>query len=381
MTVFSGRRRRGAQGNVSVPPAPYRDYLVQPYTSPTETTTGSIWNTPLGDAADERPAGLPVAYNAAGKVTIDEIWLCMDPAAPVKPISNGTTLNHNTMPALSASAVIGYPSVASPQVRIAASDIHDSSWNGIFGGLKHDDQTKAWTGQALNRNVAADNPQIYRTGSNYPTGIRGLDDLRGDGRKGAHGGGQCGGIGGAITRAEYDAAVAGNPQAINHRLCLNVDSKICLSQANQGFGTGLSGPGWRWPAYRADAEAFDPSGEGFYGRTGTGFDGMVMGSLLGLPLGYNISGITDPLVHSIAWAALNFGFQIVDSTGGINNPRYAISCAWDRETAWMARNVVTFHQALMGVITSLVLIHDCTPTTPGGAGNPRAPYPLPLAPL
>lgn len=349
------------------PEPTYRDYFLQPYDE------DSIWNTPIGDAVDAQPADLPVAYNLAGKVSIDEIFISFEVDAPIKTLTNGTRLDNKTMPVLAASSQVP----AGTKCRIRDNLLHDSTWNGIAAMLHETDDTLAWTGQALYRPNSAANPQMYRTGPNYPTGIRGLDDLKGDGRKGAHGGGQCGGIGGTIRAWEYDAAIASNYK-INHRLALNVDSKICLSQADQGFGAGLSGPGWRWPAYRADAEAFTPTGEGFYGRTGEGYDGMVMGSLLALPPGYDLSGIADPLVASIGWALKKFGCHIVDSTGTF--PRYAFSCEANREAAWLARPISTFHQKLMPLITSLVLVDDCTPATPGGAGSPRTTPPDPLEP-
>lgn len=362
-----------ANATLSDPAGPAtRDYLLQPYDNT------SIWNTPLGIAADERPAGMLVAYNNAGKVTIDEIYLTMSTTAPIHPITNGTILNHNDLGPLSPTAEIGYPGVATPRVRIADNIIWDSSWNGIFGGVDADDPTLAWTGQALDRQTVADNPKIYRTGNGYPTGDRGHDDLKGYGRKGAHGGGQMGGIGGTLRAWEYDAALASD-YMINHRLALNVWSQSELSQADQGFGSGLSGPGWRWPAYRADAEAFTPGAEGYYGRTGAGFDGVVMGSLLGLPLGYSFAanGITDKLVLSIGYALLNYGCHIVDSTGTFS--RFAVSVENSRKSAWMARSIPIFHTQLMTLLTDLVLIEDCTPSTPGGAGSPRVPPPPALA--
>jgi hypothetical protein len=250
--------------------------------------------------------------------------------------------------------------------RIPDDITHDSGWNGITAVLHAGDNTRAWTGQPLHRPNAAADPQMYFTGGNYPTGVRGLDDLYGDGRKGAHGGGGLGGIGGTIRAWEYDAALGGGYR-IQHRLALNVHGLTCLSQA---------GGGWRWPAYRADAEAFIEGDEGFYGRTGQGYDGVRMGSLLALPYGYDLSQITDPLVFSIGWALHNFGAHIVDSTG---NARYAFSCEANRETAWLGRPA-SFHQELMSLITDLVLIDDCTPVTPGGSGSPRTAPPRPLAP-
>lgn len=337
----------------------FRDPLLQPYHN------GSIWNTPLGDACVEKPAGLPVAFNYAGKVSIDEILLALDPSAPVRPLSNGRMIEGKEQQELPA----GNKLPADAACRIADDITHPGNWNGIFAGLHATDDTLAYTGQPLNRPTAVHDPQMYRSGGNYPTGVRGLDDLRGDGRRGSHGGGQCGGIGGTIRAWEYDAALGGGYK-IDHRLALNVDSKVCLSQAGGGF---------RWPAYRADAEAFDPAGEGFYGRTGQGYDGMVMGSLLALPHGYDLSWITDPLVFSIGTALHNYGAHLVDSTGG-TRPRYAFSCEANREAAWLDRPIDGFHKPLMRLITSLVLIDDCTPETPGGSGSPRTTPPRPLAP-
>lgn len=350
----------------------YRDYLLQPYNS------SSIWNTPIGTLADEVTADLPVQFNSAGKVSVDPIHLAMTPGAPIRQIRNGTTLNHTTMPVLSASATIGNPGVADPRVHIGDSITHNSGWNGIFGGLDADDITLAWTGQALNRLTATDQPQIYRTGSGYPTGNRGHDDLLGDGRKGAHGGGQCGGIGGTLRDWEYDAALAGDVTAIKHRLAINTYSPTSLSQANQGFGAGLSGDGWRWPAYKADSDFTTPGANNYYGRTGVGYDGVVMGSLLALPGSYPITGIADPVAAALAWTLKNFGCQIVDVVG--LTPRYAFSVENNRKAAWDGRSVSAFHQPLMTLITSLVLIDDCMPATPGGAGSPRTTPPLPLAP-
>lgn len=352
------------------PPPGYRDYLLQPYNNV------SIWNTPIGDNADEVPADLTQLLNSSGEVDVDPIRLCMDPTEEIHPITNGVILNHVTMPVLSAANSMPPGST----VRIPDSITHNSGWNGIFAGLNAVDQTKAWTGQALNRPTSADEPTMYRTGPNYPTGIRGLDDLKGPGRKGAHGGGQCGGIGGTLREWEYDLALTGEDQAIYHRLALNVYSTTCLSQFNNAsrLGAGLAGAGWRWPAYRADAEMLTPGQGGYYGRNDGSHNGVVMGSLLALPEGYSLAGLTDPLLAAIGWTLLNFGCHIVDSVGV--TPRAAFSVEQTRDSAWAARSNATFHTPLAGLLADLVLIDDCLPTSLGGAGSPRVPAPLPLAP-
>lgn len=353
---------------------PDRDHLQQPYDE------FSIWNTPIGSSASEVAADLPANYNSAGKISIDPIYLSMDPAAPVRTFSNGTMLNKVDVGPLS----VGSQVPANSMCRILDSVQWNSGWNGITGllfqsttGFSTPTPTRyAWSAQPLYRPTVASDPQAYRTGPNYPTGIRGLDDLFGDGRKGAHGGGQCGGIGGTIRAWEYDKALTGAfAQAIDHRLALNVHGLTCLSSDDPGLGGGLSGPGWRWPAYKADTDFDNPGTNNEYGRD-VGYDGVVMGSLLALPAGYSLSGITDPLVKAIAWSLKNFGCHIVDVTGW--TARYAFSVEKTRETAWNSRPVSTFHQALMTVIQDLVLINDCTPTTPGGAGSLRTTRPAPL---
>ena len=364
--MIARRRQRGVGGRVNHPPAPYRDHLLQPYDNT------SVWNTPLGDAADEVAADLPVAFTAAGKVSIDEIQLAMDTGAPVKAISNGTLVNNVTKPALPDASKLP----ADAHCRMGDTIVHDSTWNGITGALHDTDDTLAYTGQPLYRPTSADDPKMYFTAGSYPTAIRGLDDLYGNGRKGAHGGGSLGGIGGTIRAWEYDQALS-DDYLINHRLALNVHALNCLSRVDNALGSGLSGPGWRWPAFRADAEFNQVGASGYYGRTGVGYDGVVMGSLLGLPLGYDLSGISDKLAYSIGWALLHFGAHITDSTG---NARYAFSCENSRKTAWLARSTSTFHPQLMTPITDLVLIDDCTPDTPGGTGSPRTTAPLPLTP-
>lgn len=353
---------------------PDRDHLEQPYDEM------SIWNTPVGITADEKPANLPANYTSTGKISVDPISLTMDQNAPIRTFSNGTMLNKVDV----GPVAVGNQVPANSKCRIYDSVTWNSGWNGLTGLLFQSTtgfstptpQRYAWSAQPLYRPTSANDPQAYRTGDNYPTGIRGLDDLFGDGRKGCHGGGQCGGIGGAIRAWEYDDALA-DGYNINHRLALNVHGVTCLSQADKGLGAGLSGPGWRWPAFKADTDFNTPGANNYYGRTTPA--GVVMGSLLALPSGYDLSGITDPLVKSIGWALLKFGCHIVDVTGF--TARYAFTVEKSREDAWNARPVSTFHQALMGLITDLVLIDDCTPTNPGGVGTLRAVRPAPLKAL
>lgn len=363
------RRRRGVKGVYDVEPPPFRDYLLQPYTS------ASIWNTPIGNAADEQPADLNNVTTSAGKVSVDPVHLGMDPAAEIHPLTNGNTKDHETLP--DPPLANRFPVGAT--VRIADSVTHNSGWNGIMGLLNSADITTAYTGQPMNRPTSADDPECYGAVDLLPTGIRGLDDLKGDGRRGAHGGGRCGGIGGTLRSWEYDAAVAGNEQAIYHRLAINVYGVTCLSKNPPPVpGSTPSGAGWRWPAYKADSN-FNVSGmNNTYGRNDGTHDGMVMGSLLALPLGYDLSGISDPLVQALGWTLLNFGAHIVDVVG--LTARSAVSVENPSKAAWDARNTTTFHGALATLLSDLVLIHDCSPTTPGGAGSPRVAPPLPIAP-
>jgi hypothetical protein len=103
-----------------------------------------------------------------------------------------------------------------------------------------------------------------------------------------------------------------------------------------------------------------------------------MGALLALPEGYSLAGLTDPLLAAMGWTLKNFGCHIVDSVGV--TPRAAFSVEETRDTAWGARSNATFHTPLATLLAALVLVDDCSPTLPGGAGSPRVPLPLPVEP-
>jgi len=253
--IGSGRRRtmgvmgvyQTSGGDDSDPePAPYRDHLLQPYSN------SSLWNTPLGDAASETDAGLADAlYNSEDRVTVDPVHLSFDIAAPIKTITSGVYVNGSDT---------GLPPVDNripdgSNCRISDSLVHDSTWNGIVGVLHDTDNTLAWSGQPVYRPDSSTDPTIKYT-PEMGLGVRGLDNLYGDGRKGAHGGSALGGIGGTIRAWEW---LGTDP--IMHRLAMNLYGRRFLCRDDGGY---------IWPAYKADTGYSDMTsntGNNYYGVT------------------------------------------------------------------------------------------------------------------
>lgn len=378
------RRTAGVQGLLDEPPPPFRVAYLQPYHN------GSYFNIPLGVDAVEMDALLPFQLTSGGKVSVDPLFWGGDTTQPVRVVENGNLKDHDPQPDQPPNATFGYPSMIGNTFCHASNSMtHNSGWNGICGVLNSANPRQAWTGQPLNRPTGTESVKMYGAESNMPTGIRGLDDLYGDGRRGAHGGGECGGIGGAIRQHEYDAAIAGNQQAIYHKIGINLDGYTMLSACTPTVThSAPRGPGWRWPAYKADTNFNqgapqscstrwqEPRANNTYGRATP--TGVVMGTTLALPLSYNISGISDPLLSALAWTMQHFGMVVVDVVGW--TPRYAINLEKTRDAAWTARSNTTFHTPLVNLFTDCVFIHDISPTTPGGAGTPRCPPPPELEP-
>jgi hypothetical protein len=487
--MIIGRRRStmGVKGTQQPPevvdpePPPYRDHLLQPYDST------SIWNTPIGDAAAEAPAGLADAlYNANDYVTVDPIHLAFDASASIKTVASGGYVNGNDIGLPPASNQIP----AGSHARIPDSMTHDSSWNGIAGILHDTDSTLAWSGQPLYRPNSSTDPTMRYT-PEMGLGIRGLDNLYGDGRKGAHGGSALGGIGGTIRAWEWQGT-----DPIKHRLAVNLYGRRFLCRDDGGYV---------WPAYKADTGYSDMSvdtGGNFYGVTavrvattanvnlagggiaagqvvdgvtlatgdrvlvknqstasqngiytapasggasrasdadadneiaaggasgnkhagygmivvvgegtangdkgfrlstvGTGGGSITLdttsltfieeagrsysnrlvkeGTLLALPFGYDDSWITNSKVQRIATTLWSFGAHVVDNSA---RDVHAFSVEASVESSWNGSGV-TFHAELMSLMNDLVVITDCSDSTPGGAGSARTTAPLPLTPL
>lgn len=344
-----------------------RDALLHPFASPSAVNAndGSVWNTPIGASATLLPAGLADALgNAQNRVTVDPIFVAMNTSSPVKDLTYSTRVNGNT---------IGVPPNQVPQnttVRIPNSMTHQSQWNGCAAIIDGTDDNAFWTGQPLDRAATADNPGWYYTPVTDDA-VRGRDTLDGLGRLGSHGGSGLSALGGCLREWEY----YGSGQ-IRHALSINLFGERFLSPSDDGSSE--SGPGYRWPARKADSgfnSGTNTGNSNNYGRTTPAYSGMKMGTLLCLPAGYDASWITDSLVQRMAWTMEKFGGYVVDNT---KRDVHAFSVEESIEIAWRDRGA-TFHGELMALMNDLYYVDNSGSGAVGGGGAFRTTPPLPIS--
>lgn len=305
--------------------------------------TSSVWNTPIGSGAVLVDAGLAATTLASGRVTADPIHLGMDPAAPLKELGTATTVVRAD--GTVSTVTPGYTIPAGTMVRVPPTVAHNGSYNGISAFVMADG-IHYMSGQALH--LAAGGSPSWAFTRPQPSG-----SLYDDGREGIHGGSRLGGLGGTLRAWEwYDTG------PIRHVLAINLYGIRFLSTTTNG---------WRWPAYVADAEYNDSATQNYYGRTGTGFDGMKMGSLLALPPSFNMDTLATAQARRVATCLRDFGGYVVDNT---KRDVHAISVENSVVPDWDGHGTA-FHADLMGVFTALNLVNNSASTAVGGGGTPR----------
>jgi len=138
-------------------------------------------------------------------------------------------------------------------------------------------------------------------GYTTPHEIGKYEDIYGDGRSGGHGGSGMSSIGGTIRVGE----MLPNAPAIRHALKIEVYAHVYLYKYP---------PGYRWPAFNADAYAYNHNDSKIF------YDGnnphVVMGALLAIPPSVSVGslGIQTVPGQKIFHALQDYGAYMVSDT-------------------------------------------------------------------
>lgn len=199
-------------------------------------------------------------------------------------------------------------------------------------------------------------------GIKYPVGNKPDETLTGTGILGGHGGSGLSSIGGTIRLGEL---IGDEP--IRHVLKLNLWAQKYLSY-DVGF---QGGPGYRWPAIKADAYANETT----YGGQ---VSALTMGSLLAIPPDVTPESLglrTKPAIK-LFYALQDYGAYVADDT------------AWDAHALATENGVLQefeyeyghkfgakkseFFKDVMALFAALHIVDNNGPDAIGGGGTPRA---------
>lgn len=298
----------------------------------------SVWNQPIGRDARYVPAGL----KAGGGFDIDmEILLRVAPDAPERPLFAPKSWEQRaggTQPL--------------PPVRINDQDtVPDARkwWTPNFcAALLMPDGRTVRHLAPLCRPEAGGPVFAYHFGES---------DIRGDGIAGSHGASRMSALGGSVRLNE----LTGDPP-IRHAL------KVCLFCKPYCY-FGPDRRGFRWPAAGADGYASKES----YGGANKA---VVMGSLLALPPGADVSRLTTPVGKRIAAALRDYGAYIVDDAAHDVFYLCAERGVDEEVRAKFGRKIAEWDELradLHLLLPLLEVVDNNAPGRIGGGGEPRAP--------
>ena len=249
----------------------------------------SIWNMPLGDGANYVPADIQPGRQFG--VFADEDILILEPNAPLVDVlahDADWDPNRDRCDSVLQPAQVHIEDVPIPAGFSTEVD-NEGTPNAAAAILMGDGRTVVQT-QPLH---------VCGAGGTVVSQYRFPDDdiVSGDGRVGAHGGASMSSIGGTIRVGEL---VPGGQ--IRHALKVVIDStQYTYYDANDPT------PGYRWPAFTADAGAD-------FGYGGSN-PAVEMGSLLALRPDFDLNSLRTEPARIIADALINYGSYLVDSAG------------------------------------------------------------------
>ncbi len=324
----------------------FRDKHHQPF------ATNSIWNMPLGVNAQYQPAGLGKAQTISAEINYYIITHTTDPQVPwYFPQHWG----------------VGRCELGGKQI----GTIH------VPKSLIIPDATVTETPNNAAAFLAPDGATLIQMNPlarcqpggpvfGYPTPK--TENIYGLGITGGQGGSGLSSIGGTIRLGE----LLPTTPPIAHVLKLLVYAHRYLYHQP---------PGYRWPAIRADAYAYDENSDLRYGGSNSN---LVMGSLLAIPPSVTEKSLGLQTIpgKKLFHALQDYGGYIVDDTAWDN---YAIALEKDAATEFQHTygysfnsHTGSFYEDINRLFRALAIITNNTPQTPGGPGKRRQPLPPPL---
>ncbi len=188
--------------------------------------------------------------------------------------------------------------------------------------------------------------------------------IYGDGIKGTHFGSGLSSIGGSIRLGELT-----NNQPISHALKLDIWGQKYLYYS-------AAVPGYRWPAYIADANAANQ-----YQGTNPK---LVQGALLAIPTGTTAASLNlqTPAGQKLFSALQNYGTYIVDDSGWNAHYFCVEKGVLEEFSATYGYGFETSSGALyndyMKLLQALQIVDNNGPNNIGGGGTPRVPLAPPI---
>ena len=304
VTQVAGGAPQATTANIGVasatppPPGVTRNALQWPFAS------SSIWNMPIGSAANYLAAGLH--YTTTPNST--EYWYDMPQSdherivlTPTAPLTN-VYISTVGWSGGNRCAATGGLFFAAPIP--AGYIVPNSTYNNGAAILLADGMT-----------IVQTQPFTKCSGYSYATTMQVPWSLSvweynlqtGDGALGAHGGSNLSTLGGTIRLGELRPGTQ-----MRHALKVNV-----YSAADLGLCSGNFSACFTWPAATADGYAAN-AGSGYGSASNNTNSAMKMGALLAIPANVNINNIGLQSVpgQMLAWTLQNYGAYIVDSRSG-----------------------------------------------------------------
>jgi hypothetical protein len=340
----------------------------------------SIWNTPIGSNAVFVPSGLlPEKHFAFDQ----DLFFESLAAAPWRNLHPPGNWGQGRCTGASNSNLFGQIQLADDVLIADATQTPYQTPNNASGILQTDGHTL----------VQLEPMTRCEKGSSTVFGYRATDqDMYGNGLWGGHFGSGLSSLGGTIRHGEL---LGEHP--IRHVLKLKVWGAKYLTFDRTASSHPLNGPGFRFPAIRADFGAGNANQFNAYGvlepSKSNPIKSMVMGSLLAIPPSQTLESLgidpklrLFPVIQKIFVALQNYGAYIDDNTGweahylgaeyGVQEELIAIYGQGLEDNP----EVLT---AMNKLITALQVVDNNTPFNLGGGGAtrvPRAPAFYPAAP-
>lgn len=338
-----------------------RDPLQQPFAS------DSIWNMPIGSAAQYVPANLPAVPGKeswAMMPQLDEEIIVLEPDAPMTPIKHSDAAWSGKDRCEPSGGFVMEAPIPADFV------IPNSKGNNSAVFLAPDGRTLLQT-QPFTRCRAGGVATALLQFKSV--------DLYGDGRYGAHGGSALSGIGGSLRLGEMRPGTA----PPRHALKVDVYGKEVLYQCQNQANC------FRWPAFKADSGAVGRYGIGHGNiasnplRKDMPPHAMRMGALLAIPAKQDLNklGLETVPGHMLAWTLQNYGAYVVDDAAG---PAFTINAEksprgsfrqqfkqdWGFDFEQRVRNNTPWMRDMQRLVQALHVVDNNSPANVGGGGKP-----------
>ena len=318
-------------------------------------SSDSIWNMPIGSEADYIPANLESAYSVAPEINYYIVATDQDPLVNWYSLQNWGVGRCELGGKLQGRIPVSHDLIVPDATT-------NSTPNNAAAFLQPDGRT-----------LISINPLTRCQAGGPIFGYSGpkKENIYGQGITGGQGGSGLSSIGGTIRQGELLPTTA----PIRHVLKLLIYAhKYLYSQP----------PGYRWPAIRSDAYAFDVDSKSRYGGNNPN---LVMGSLLAIPPHIKEKSLSLKTIpgKKIFHALQDYGGYIVDDTAWDS---YGIAMTEDAESEFQRtynysfgsnrKNPSSLYKDINKIFKVLHIVNNNSLETIGGGGIARQPLAPPI---